>query len=102
MIEKTENMPPFTLQDAENELLVAMNMATDTRDLLSATHLLLFNLLMHLDQQGIINGPGFISGLLVNCVQLPAANERSAAEVVCNDLMQRMLAYRLQSGDHAH
>lgn len=102
MEEKSKGSSPFTLEDAKNELDFVMDIAIDARDLLSASHLLLFNLVMHLDRKGIINGPGFISGLLVNCGQIPAANERVAAQVLCDDLMQRMLAYRLQPDDLAH
>lgn|SRR3990172_5638786 len=102
MKNKPEVMPPFTLEKAAEELLWVMDIATNTRDLHSATHWILGNLLMYLDQQSIINGPDFISGLQKGFDLIEAANERLAAEVVCTELMQQMLASRLHSGDHAH
>lgn len=94
--------PPFTLEQAAKELLVLEDIATLARDQLSATHWILGNLLMTLDQQGTINGPSFIADLQAVVDQIPADNERVAAEVVCNELMQQMLAYRLPSSGHGH
>lgn len=78
---------PITLEEAAKEIDFLLDVATNTRDLQFASHLVLLNLLTHLDRRGAIDGVEFISGLRSQCHLIEAANERLAAEVVLDECL---------------
>lgn len=85
---------PITLEEAAKEIDFLLETATTTRDMQFASHLVLLNLLTHLDRRGAIDGVEFTSGLRSQCYLIEAQNERLAAEVVLDECLTALSASR--------
>ena len=78
---------PDTLEELAECLDFISDVATGTRDLQFASHLLLSELLKHLDRIGIMNGREFITNIRTQIPAIPELYHQQGVEVVCSEML---------------